>query len=197
MNAGEDAALMSTAVLILPGIGGSGPQHWQTHWERSIRGARRVAARDWDRPACADWVAALERAVAAAGAGSGVVLVAHSLGCLQVACWARATELAVRGALLVAPPDPEGPLFPTELATGFESLPAAPLPFPSVLIASQDDPYADLGFSRRMAAAWGSRFVDAGRRGHLNAASDLGDWPEGRRWLDRLIAGGTADARGV
>ena len=165
-------------------MNGSGADHWQTTWERLLPRARRVLARDWDRPVCADWVAALERAVAAAG--PEVVLVAHSLGCLQVIHWASQTALASRAALLVAPPDPNRPAFPAA-ALGFAPLPLVPLPFTSTVVASEDDPYATLAFSRRCAEAWGSRFVDAGRRGHLNAQSGLGEWDEGLRILDGLI----------
>lgn len=77
---------MSVSVLILPGIGNSGPQHWQTLWQNSHPDFVRVEQRDWDRPVCAEWVAALDAAVRAAGPQA--VLVAHSLGCLAVAHWA-------------------------------------------------------------------------------------------------------------
>jgi predicted alpha/beta hydrolase family esterase len=145
-------------------------------------------------------MAALTQAVEKASRGDGgeregaVVLVAHSLGCLLVphaAATAPSREVLarhVRGALLVAPPDPDAISFPTDIARGFDPLPLEHLPFPSVLVASHDDPYADFAFARRIAAAWGSELVDAGARGHLNAESGLGDWPEGRRLLDRLIA---------
>ena len=174
---------MPATILTLPGIHGSGANHWQTAWEKALPGARRVPAADWDRPDCGVWVAALERAVA--DAGPGAVLVAHSLGCLQVVHWARDTRLRVRGALLVAPPDPDAPAFPVE-ASGFKPLPTSPLPFSSTLVASTNDPYAGWAFARRCADAWGSRLIDAGPRGHINADSDVGDWPEGRRWLDDL-----------
>ncbi|MES1171792.1 MAG: alpha/beta fold hydrolase [Bacteroidota bacterium] len=169
--------------LVLPGINDSGPDHWQTAWERGLVGARRVLAPDWDRPVCAEWVASLEHAVSRSG--PDVVLIAHSLGCLQVVHWARRTRLVVRGAFLVAPPNPDGDSFPEE-ATGFAPLPMARLAFASTLVASADDPFAGADFSRRCAAAWGSRLIDIGPRGHVNAASGLGDWPEGRPLLDDL-----------
>ncbi len=174
---------MPASILILPGIKGSGPDHWQTAWERTLPGARRVIVPDWDRPVCSDWTAALDWAVAETG--PDVVLVAHSLGCLQVVHWARDTRLRVRGALLVAPPDPDGAAYPVE-ATGFAPVPTLPLPFPSTLVASEDDPYASWAFSHRCADAWGSRLICVGRRGHINAATGLADWPEGQRWLAEL-----------
>jgi len=177
---------MAPSFLILPGINDSGPEHWQSRWERALPGARRVKQADWDSPVCADWVAALGRAVA--DTPGDIVLIAHSLGCLLVvhAAAARALTPSVRGALLVAPPDPDAPSFP-DIATGFQPLPLQRLPFGSVLVASESDPYSSIEFSARVAGAWGSRLVNAGRAGHLNAASGLGDWPAGRAYLDDLL----------
>lgn len=175
---------MTTPILILPGINDSGPTHWQTRWEQRLPQARRVVERDWDRPDRAEWVAALERAV---GEAPGAILVAHSLGCLQVAHWAAAGGGGVRAALLVAPPDPDAPGFPGEV-TGFSPLPMSPLPFPSVLVASTNDPYGTFSFAANCARAWRCRLIDAGALGHINAQSGLGDWPEGLRVLEELTS---------
>jgi uncharacterized protein len=169
--------------LILPGIGDSGPGHWQTAWEQTLPGAIRVPAQDWDHPVCSEWIAALERVVAEVGPDA--ILVAHSLGCLQVVHWANETARVVRGALLVAPPDPEAGAFPCD-AIGFRLLPKVRLPFASTILASTNDPFASLDFSHRCAEAWGSQLVALGPRGHINADSALGDWPEGRLYLERL-----------
>ncbi|MBU2816257.1 serine hydrolase family protein, partial [Acidithiobacillus ferrooxidans] len=104
---------MSTRALILPGIGNSSSEHWQSLWERANSSFLRVEQRDWERPVCEEWVNVLEDAVRQTGNHSTkVVLVAHSLGCLLVAQWASRTKLSIKGALLVAPPDPFGPNFP-------------------------------------------------------------------------------------
>lgn len=176
---------IDTTVLILPGIGNSGPDHWQSRWERANPGFVRVQQRDWDNPVCDEWVGVLEQSVARAGAD--VVLVAHSLACLLVARWADGTRLKVRGALLVAPPDPDGPNFPGK-AIGFSPMPLSSLGFPSVVVASTNDPYADPAFAERAAMAWGSRFVSIGASGHINARSGLGDWDEGFSMLRRFLA---------
>ena len=174
---------MTTPVLILPGLGNSGPEHWQSRWETLHPEFQRLQQRDWEQPRYADWCEALEQAVAAAP--QAPVLVAHSLGCLLVAHWARETRQPVKAALLVAPPDLENPACPTG-PQGFAPLPTTPLPFPSTLVASRDDPYGDIVFAARCAALWGSRFVDAGYCGHINADSGLGDWPWGQDLLHRL-----------
>jgi predicted alpha/beta hydrolase family esterase len=174
-------------VLIVPGLGGSGPEHWQTRWEALYPRHVRVAQRDWERPRRDDWLASLETAVAAAG--EPVVLVAHSLGCALVAHAAsRPYAPAIAAALLVAPADVDSPAHTPSETRDFAPLPLLPLPFPATVVASQDDPYATLARARAFASAWGAEFVDAGPRGHLNAASGLGDWPEGRRHLEALLA---------
>lgn len=177
---------MPRTILILPGMNGSGPAHWQTAWEKLLPDARRVHARDWDHPECDEWISALDAAIA--GCGSEVVLVAHSLGCLQVACWAAAsppTLPRVKGALLVAPPDPALPAFPVD-ARGFHVPAAGRLPFPSIVVASRNDPYGSWTFAEGCARRWGSEIVDVGSVGHINADSGLGDWLDGRDLLDRL-----------
>ncbi|HRJ59973.1 MAG TPA: alpha/beta hydrolase, partial [Azospirillaceae bacterium] len=60
----KEAAKVTT--IILPGIGDSGPAHWQSLWQAQNPSYRRFAPGDWDRPQLADWLAALERALNAA-----------------------------------------------------------------------------------------------------------------------------------
>jgi len=174
--------------LVLPGYANSGPGHWQTRWEALDRTFVRVAMPDWDHPVCDDWCGALDRAVSAAGP-QPVLLAAHSLGCLTAVVWAArhysSSAAKVAGALLVAVPDPHGAEFPAD-ASGYGHVPMEPLPFPTIVVASSDDPYGGVPFAERCAKAWGSRFIDIGPRGHINAESGLGDWPEGLAWLASL-----------
>lgn len=174
-------------IVTIPGIFGSGEAHWQTRWEALHPGLVRFAPADWAAPDLAEWLAALDRAVAAAG--EPPLLVAHSLGCLLVAHFAR-TGRPVRGAFLVAVPDPTGTHFPLE-ARSFAPLPDGPLPFPALIVASADDPYAP-GGSRAVAENWGAGLVELGPHGHLNSASGLGDWPEGWNLLTAFRAGAGA-----
>jgi uncharacterized protein len=171
--------------LTVPGLWSSGPQHWHTLWEAADPAIRRVEQPDWDAPECREWVRNLDDAVHAAG--RGVVLAAHSLGCATVAHWAKHPGRCVRGALLVAPADVDGAGFPLE-ARGFAPMPLECLPFPSILVASTDDPFLTLERARLFARSWGSRLVEVGAHGHLNSESGLGAWPEGRRLLEELMA---------
>jgi len=187
-NAGAPVSATPT-VLILPGWQNSGPEHWQSRWER-LHGDCRVEQRDWFAPKRADWVAALEAEVSAAP--GDVVLVAHSLGCVLTVHWAAASARAVRvrGALLVAPPQLDRAGMPLELAD-FRPIPQQRLPFPAVLVFSTDDPFSDAAWSHSQAETWGAEPVNLGARGHINAESGLGDWPEARaivtKWTKDLI----------
>lgn len=178
----------SPIILTVPGLGGSGPSHWQTLWEQSRPDTSRVELGMWDTPHRNAWVTKLDQAICQAQAP--VVLAAHSLGCLAVAWWA---ELAgqpfghpVAGALLVAPADVERAGARPELS-GFGPAPSKPLPFTSIVVSSSDDPWIAPDRAHALARNWGSFFVDAGPQGHLNAASGIGWWHEGQELLDRVL----------
>jgi predicted alpha/beta hydrolase family esterase len=174
---------MSSPALILPGIGNSGPLHWQTLWEQAHPDFQRVQQRDWDNPVCDEWVAALE--AAAKRAGPQVVLVAHSLACLTIAHWAAGPHAPVAGALLVAVPDRHGPNWPVQIF-GFADTPLQQFSFPSTVVISTDDPYSSVEHAELLARKWGSRIVYIGNRGHINADSGLDNWEEGYELFEQL-----------
>jgi predicted alpha/beta hydrolase family esterase len=172
-------------VLLLPGWQSSGPQHWQTLWEQRYSYVR-VDQHEWGRPLRGDWITRLEEMLLTRD--EPAVLVAHSLGCTLAAAWAAVSQNAhrVKAALLVAPADPER----TELRQVFPSwapIPLQGLPFPSVVVASRDDPYCEFERARLFAYAWGSQFMDYGTCGHINADSGLASWPEGHVLLQDLM----------
>jgi predicted alpha/beta hydrolase family esterase len=174
-------------LLVLPGLGGSGPGHWQTRWEACEARCARVEQREWDRPELAEWLRTADEALARVDAD--VVLVAHSLACALVAHGARRPAWSrVVAALLVAPADVDSETRTPPETRSFAPLPTTRLPFPATVVASADDPYVALDRARELARRWGAEFVDLGARGHINAASNLGDWDEGRALLAALVA---------
>ena len=175
---------MNTKVLILPGWHNSGPAHWQSLWETRY-GYTRVEQHSWDAPLRGDWMAQLEQAVLA---NDQVVLVAHSLGCVLVAAWAAHSRNThrVKAALLVAPGDVERPEM-QHLLHSWSPIVRARLPFPSALVSSRNDPYCSFMRASALGHAWGSQLVDCGMRGHINAESNMGDWPEGLALLQDLM----------
>lgn len=175
--------------IIVPGIDGSGEDHWQTLWERRW-GPRavRIQPDSWERPDLADWIGAVDEASATASSTADrVVLIAHSLGCWVAAEWLRQAQSPAAAAFLVAPPDPHGPAFPGTRAPAFLELSARPLPCLALVVASSDDPYCDTRASESFARGWHAQWHLAGSHGHLNTDSGLGDWQAGRDVLDTFV----------
>jgi uncharacterized protein len=176
-----------TAILIVPGLGGSGSHHWQTYLERSFPGTSRVHQHDWDRPDRGAWV---ERLSAAIEDAPGAVLVAHSLGCALVAHVAsERPDLAIAAALLVAPADVDSPDHTPAHIRSFAPMPRGRLPFRSIVVASTNDPFVTFPRARELADAWGADFVGAGSLGHINVDAGFGPWPLGERILRGLVTG--------
>jgi uncharacterized protein len=168
--------ISETDILIVPGYTSSGPEHWQTRWEQKIQTARRVEQRDWLKPHFSEWQDALVAAVKAAT--KPVVLVAHSMGAITVVHAAKRLQ-KVKGAFLVAPPGETYMVEHEDIDLKFADVPRDPLPFPSVLVASRNDPFCPHLEAEEWAYAWGSAFSDAGESGHINTDSGHGPWPEG------------------
>ncbi|MDQ1084356.1 putative alpha/beta hydrolase family esterase [Microbacterium proteolyticum] len=177
--------------VVVPGVGGSEEDHWQTRWEQEWGAdAVRIVPRSWDAPDHDDWADAVDRAVRSLDvARSEVVVVGHSLGCWAATEWLAGTSgSSVRAMMLVAPPDPAGTAFAAAAGPTFARVRARPLACPSVVVASTNDPYCPVGEAERLAAGWGSDLRIVGARGHLNAASGLGVWQEGRGLLELLLS---------
>lgn len=186
----QDSFDKKPVVLTVPGLDGSGPDHWQTIWEQTRSDCRRVELGTWSAPDRNRWVGRLDAAIRQVD--GPVVLAAHSLGCITVAWWGALQSQAygwpVVGALLVAPPDCDRPELTDDRIAGFGPVPRVPLPFPSLLVASRDDPYIYYERAHGIGKAWGSQVVDAGYSGHINAQSGLGPWMFGQALVDRLVS---------
>lgn len=173
-------------ILVLPGLGNSGDGHWQLRWSERMNTAAIVEQADWDEPDLDDWVLTIEQAVRLTD--RPVVLVAHSLAVLAVAHVApRLAHSNVRGAFLVSLPDVEQSEAVPEIAREFGPIPRDPLPFPSMLVASANDPFCTVDRAVEFATCWGSDFHLAGEAGHINVASGHGPWPEGLLMFTRLM----------
>lgn len=172
-------------VLIVPGLGNSGPLHWQTAWQQKHPDFIRVEQADWDNPNLSDWLARLDAAITACP--SPPLLVAHSLACALVGHWVTRHQGELHGALLVAPADIDSDSHTPPETRGFRPMPLARFACPAIVVASRNDPYVDFARAQVFATRWHARFVDAGDLGHINSASDLGDWPFGYALLEELM----------
>ena len=166
-------------VVVVPGLNDSGPAHWQTDWCSRFPHWKRVSQQRWDRGDLDAWMSAI--AVSLAECRRPAILVAHSFGALASAQVAACLPDRVAGALLVAPAAPQR--FGLE-----ERLTRRPLPVPSVLLASRNDPWLAHCGAVELARHWGSDLVDLGEAGHVNADSGYGPWVSGLEHLDRLIS---------
>jgi len=177
--------------LIVPGLNNSGSDHWQTAWECERQDCRRVELGQWADPTPGLWVARLDQTIR--DIPGSVVIVAHSLGCIATVLWSRQChqdwKKKVSSALLVAPCDPEAESVPPPLRR-FAPVPAIPLSFRSLLVASANDPYASVARAKAFADAWGSEFLNIGDAGHINSRSNLGCWRYGQDLLEGLLSGG-------
>ena len=176
---------MNHTTLIIPGFHGSGPTHWQTWLEDQLPEARRVSGIDWEAPILTNWVVAVRRAILQSS--DRVWLVAHSFGCLAAVTAGNGLAEHIAGALLVAPADPDR-FSPLGLRVGGNDndrrslatdLPQRALPFPSLILASGNDPWMPTGKIKDWARRWGSGVIDIGHAGHINTESGFGPWPEG------------------
>ncbi len=166
-----------TDMLIVPDWTNAGENHWQSRWQRHFKTAQRIEQADWNMPRCVDWV---ERIVAAVEmAARPAVLVAHGYGALAVAHAAARFTWQPAGAFLIAPPDADGRDDWPARHGGFAPVPMQPLPFPTKLIGSSNDPGCSVERTQGMGVAWSADTSIIADAGHIDEASGHGAWPEG------------------
>lgn len=164
--------------LVIPGLHGSGTDHWQTHWE-SVLPATRIHQDDWSNPDLASWADRI--AAASLTDPRPAVLIAHSFGCLAtVAAWPRLRR-AVHAVMLVAPANPHR-------FGHVRTLLSVPFDVPAMLVASRNDPWLSYADAEFLSRRWRAELVDAGYVGHINASSGHAIWAEGQALLNRLLA---------
>ncbi|MHA4846027.1 RBBP9/YdeN family alpha/beta hydrolase [Flavitalea antarctica] len=170
--------------LIIPGLHGSGADHWQTKWEESDPTSfMRVEQNSWESPDKLTWTNTINQYIQVIN--EPVILIAHSLGCIAVAHWAQAFHSEkIAGALLVAPADVERSS--REAFKTFAPVPEQPLPFRTIVVASENDQYAEAEKLNMWATRWQATFINVGRKGHINSASGIGFWHEGHQLLYQL-----------
>ena len=180
----------SPAVVLVPGMRGPSPEHWQTLLAEQLPEARHVPPLGREPRNVSEHVEALQAVLE--DLDTSVFLVAHSAGVITTVHWASRHKGRVAGALLATPPDLVIPLpeeYPSleQLANlDWLPVPLEPLPFASILAVSADDPLSDPDRVRGFGDAWGCVIRPIGAVGHLNPASGYGEWPDAMRLLDEL-----------
>ncbi|WP_158973635.1 alpha/beta hydrolase [Cellulophaga sp. L1A9] len=175
-----------TKLLIIPGLGGSGADHWQSFWLQKFNASERVNQENWKEPKLKDWLTNLNEAILRLDCPT--ILVAHSLAVSLVLHWVNThTNPNIKGALLVAPADVDDPMHTPEIVRGFAPMPTSKLPFPSIVVASENDDFVSLERAKYFAEQWHSDFKNIGLKGHINSDSKLEFWEEGQVILEQLI----------
>jgi uncharacterized protein len=171
-----------TSILCIAGHLGPGIDHWQRRLVAKLSTAELVEQTDWVHGSLKIAVDTLVAAVAAST--KPVVFVAHSVGASLVAHSVAALQAQgvverVKGAYFVVPPSEGSLSLFRGLDPKFIEVPRDPLPFPSLLVATSNDPFSTMEESASLASAWGSHLVEAGEAGHIDHNSGHGPWPEG------------------
>lgn len=172
--------------VLVPGFKNSGPEHWQSHWQKGTSLFRRISQSHWTQRDIHFWIDAIGRHLAESDRPA--ILIGHSLGALASACVIAEGHPGVAGAMLVAPAEPMR--FEAE-----EHIPRTTLPQPTVLVASHNDTLISLARATGLARAWGSDLVDLGDAGHINSEAGFGRWPYGLTILADFVERIDAAAR--
>ncbi|HIO90446.1 MAG TPA: alpha/beta hydrolase [Campylobacterales bacterium] len=167
-------------VLVIPGLGGSDKNHWQSIWEKKYPNFKRVEQDDWNNPNLSTWLENLN--ISIKKSTKPIVLIAHSLGCLLITHYVKNHNTNIEAVLMVAPPDVEVDDVIKELKD-FAPMPKDKLPFRSIVVISSNDPYSTLTRSEEFAKNCGSKLVNIGDKGHINSSSNLDEWEEGEKLL--------------
>jgi predicted alpha/beta hydrolase family esterase len=171
---------LAPSIVIVPGWRDSGPGHWQSLWAESLPGAVRVQQDDWITPLRTAWVAGISQTILAQP--GPVVIAAHSLGCIATTHLPNEVVQRIQGALLVAPADPER----RGVLSDFAPVPYQSLPYRSIVVASNNDPFCPIRTAGAYARSWGSELVRLQNAGHINIEAGFGDWPLGLALLQSL-----------
>lgn len=174
--------------VIVPGVGGSEHDHWQSVLQRQLVSCSRVEQKDWNLPVLKDWIAEFVNTVDAVQ--QNIQIVAHSFGCLTtVAALAQHPRLAkkIKSVILVAPANPArfgeagfARLSQTDYQAYFHNL---KIHVPTTLIISENDPWLNFSDALQLADAWDLTPVNIGLAGHINVASGFGTFPQLQNFL--------------
>ncbi len=171
-------------ILMIPARGGDDPGHWLLRWGGKLSTARLIDMTASGLPE--DPAGAILAAVEAAE--RPVILVAHGAGVAAAVLAAPLAGNRIAGGFFVSPPEQDRAGSLARALRRLGAYPRDPLPFPSIVVASRNDPHGSIDHAGDLANAWGSLFVDAGESGHIDSGSGHGPWPEGSMVFAQFLA---------
>ena len=153
-------------VLIVPRLGGAGEGDWPSRWSAKLSTARVVAPSDVSAARARGMDRRDRRRRRARPNGRFCSSATGSAQPPSRAPPSRSGAADVRGAFLVSPTDLAGL---ARVAGEGWSLPRAPLPWPTVVVASRNAADGAYDAVAALAAEWGAELIDAGHAGGLDA----------------------------
>ena len=173
--------------LILHGLYGSGPGHWQTWLAGRLRERGSLVSYpelpEPDAPRLDRWLEALDSELALQR--DGLVVLCHSLACVLWLQYAhRGGAQRAERVLLVAPPSPSVKLpgaqgfFPLSV----EPEEAARAAGSTRIVATDNDPYCPEGAEQLYGEPLALPVCLVRGGGHINTDAGYGPWPEVERW---------------
>ena len=169
--------------IIVPGVGGSDYDHWQSWLQRQLISCSRVQQQDWNLPVLSHWVENFVKTVSKVD--EAVQIVAHSFGCLAtVSAIHEHPELAkkIKKVILVAPANParfgdQG--FARDSSNDYSSyFHEIKMRVPTQMMISENDPWLNFSDAKALAKSWNIRPINLGQVGHINVAAGFGKFPE-------------------
>ena len=168
--------------LIVPGVGGSDQQHWQSWLQDQLPNSSRVQ-QNWDRPVLQEWVQQWVSHVNAIEAP--IQVIAHSFGCLtSLAALVQYPDLQdkITNLILVAPANPnrfgENGFSEAGQDSYFEYFQQLQLGVSSLMLISENDSWLSIEDAVHFAEIWQFPYVNLGQVGHINVASGFGAFPQ-------------------
>ena len=176
---------MNRSFIVLHGLGGSGPEHWQSWLYKELLDAGEnvyyPTLPDYDDPHKDEWIQTLEDTFHTISSDH-ITVVAHSLGCILWLQFAlknnQMIKNRVKRVMLVAPPSP---YLEHEIIQRFFPLPVkgkeAIQSYEHTLqIQSTNDPYCSVEDSQYFKNL-GIKQLLVVNKGHINIDSGFGEWP--------------------
>ena len=174
-----------TKYFIIPGIGDSDNEHWQSYFEKKLDNSQRIVQDNWTEPTLEDWVERMDEILSGENL-SETILITHSLGGITLAHWVLKYGKKLKGALIVAPPDLDNPYEDLRLKS-FTPIPQINLQFPSILVCSSNDNWLSLERANHFANSWGSELIILKNAGHISGADGFNNWDDGLEILKKLV----------
>ncbi|MBT2727385.1 alpha/beta hydrolase [Bacillus sp. ISL-75] len=169
--------------LIMHGLGGSGPDHWQTWLAQELTQRNHQVCyptfSNFDLPNKKVWLEELSATMKTIPEENNLTIITHSLGCLLWLHYASTLNKQIaKQVILVAPPSP------SHILTEAKSFYPVPLDgnhlmrtsAETLFVHSCNDPYCSLDDSKNYLNL-GLPSVTIPNAGHINTKSGHGEWP--------------------